>query len=287
VFNIPVENPLITFTDEENNEVLEAINLLNANGDTLKSWVSLLEKVALEEVTVITVDGKALADTTAWYIETDPKYREKAKLIVSASTSGGNIDGKKPVTLSFNNPLEMADTTLITLLEDSVEIHPSSMNMGTLMRKLDVHYLFAKNRSYTLVANAGAFKDIYGNYSDSLGFIFGLRPDDYYGSLIVKVMLNDSLNNPNLIVHLKKGTEQIVKSFTISETGVLDFGKLIPGKYTLTGIFDENGDGKWTTGNYTLNRQPERQVFYVGELDIRSNWVVDIDWIPGTPFDTP
>jgi hypothetical protein len=53
-----------------------------------------------------------------------------------------------------------------------------------------------------------------------------------------------------------------------------------PGAYTLKIVFDENDNGKWDTGNYLEKAQPEKVSIYPEEINIRSNWDLDIDWSP-------
>ncbi len=43
-------------------------------------------------------------------------------------------------------------------------------------------------------------------------------------------------------------------------------------------IYDTNGDGKWTTGNYTIHQQAEKIIYYPGEINVRSNWDLELDW---------
>jgi len=44
-------------------------------------------------------------------------------------------------------------------------------------------------------------------------------------------------------------------------------------------IFDENGNGKWDTGNYLQKIQPERISYYPGLIEIRANWEKEENFI--------
>ena len=35
---------------------------------------------------------------------------------------------------------------------------------------------------------------------------------------------------------------------------------------------DKNGDGKWTTGDWTAKRQPEPVYYFPARLTLRANW---------------
>ena len=61
-------------------------------------------------------------------------------------------------------------------------------------------------------------------------------------------------------------------------TGKLEFPLLEKGNYRLRVIFDLNGDGKWTTGDFDTHRQPEPVSYYPEEFEIKENWVVTQPW---------
>lgn len=283
-FNIPAQEPAITFTDNESNRPLEFFSLLNVGRDTLRSWINLNDFQDLEEVTVVIKDGTAFADTTEWYIETDPKYRQKASMKITPAGKGGKINANAPISLGFNHPLEQVDTNLLVLYRDSVRIQPDSIRMTSYKRKVNVHYPFKPDQNYTLISNAGAFKDMYGNYSDSAGYKFGLHPADYYGVLKVKFLFDKPLERGRFIAYLKEG-DRVMDTIKVREAKDVNFGKLPPGKYSLEGFFDENDNGQWDTGNFLKKEQPERRAFYSGEIDVRSSWDFEIDWMPSSPFD--
>ena len=44
-------------------------------------------------------------------------------------------------------------------------------------------------------------------------------------------------------------------------------------------IVDTNGNGVWDPGNYLLMEQPERVLHFPTEVNIRSNWSVEFEWI--------
>ena len=53
---------------------------------------------------------------------------------------------------------------------------------------------------------------------------------------------------------------------------------LKPGEYQIKLIIDNNGNKKWDTGNYQLNLQPEKVIFYQDKITIRENWDNEIQW---------
>jgi hypothetical protein len=56
------------------------------------------------------------------------------------------------------------------------------------------------------------------------------------------------------------------------------FPLLDAGLYRLKVIYDLDGDGKWTTGDFDKGRQPEPVSYYPDEIDLKTGWEVDQDW---------
>jgi len=61
----------------------------------------------------------------------------------------------------------------------------------------------------------------------------------------------------------------------------VEFPLLEKGFYRLRIVFDINGDGKWTTGDFTEKRQPEPVSYYSKEIEIRTDWTVEENWVLG------
>jgi hypothetical protein len=64
------------------------------------------------------------------------------------------------------------------------------------------------------------------------------------------------------------------------EGGKVDFFYVEPGTYYMSMFYDRNGDGKWTTGDYDRQIQPEETYYYPGEILIRALWEDTKDWDP-------
>jgi hypothetical protein len=284
IFNIPAADPEISFRVGNSEEYLQAINLLSSTGDTLRSWVTLPQPIP-EEVEVIIKDGIALNDTVIWYIETDEKFAKKTKLSVSSNTSRGKLDLGKNIELKFSNPLEYADSSLIELYEDSLTSSSVRFEKYDLFRRLRIYHDFEKKKKYLLVANAGAFKDVYGNYSDSLGFAFDLQDAEFYGTLKLRLDFEGRENSKDAVLQLTDAKGVMLTEMILDGRSEVDFGRLQPAKYGLKIIFDENGNGKWDPGDIATRTLPEVLSIYPELVEVRSNWDLELEWKPSTPFD--
>ncbi len=287
VFNIPTENPNVVFRDPTNGESLKSIGYLNATRDTLISWVTLPPFRDFDEVEVIVSDDKLEPDTSAWYIETDPDFREKAALKLSSNTNRNKLNLTHVFTLRANNPLVEADTSLIHFFEDSVEVFPNQFERGELNRKFMVHYPFKSESNYVFQAEAGAFKDVFESYSDSIKIAFSLQDADFYGRMELALSLSEQHQSfsENRILQLLSQDNRVVSEVIFRENKLNhSFEQLSPGIYKLKVIYDSNNDGEWTAGEYLQGTQPERLSFYPEEIQIRSNWDMELEWEPTTPY---
>jgi hypothetical protein len=128
--------------------------------------------------------------------------------------------------------------------------------------------------NYKLLIEPGAFTDIYGLPNDTVLMKFSTQKSDYYGALILTV---EDVVSP-LIIQLLNEDESLVREKYISQNSIIRFDYLEPKKYVLKIIYDDNDNRKWDTGNYLKKIQPEKVKYYSGEINVRSNWDVEIVW---------
>ncbi|HKL40879.1 MAG TPA: hypothetical protein VJ894_09370, partial [Cryomorphaceae bacterium] len=281
IFNLPTDNPQITFTGVENGEVLPALNLLNPTRDTLTSWIPLyLQETPIDEIEVLIQDGEAIQDTSFWYPEIDPQYRQEPKLKITSNLEQKRLDRYEEIKITLSNPLEKLDTTLIVILEDSLEVAPQMFKKSVSGLHFFIHLEKKPTSAYQVIMQAGAVKDLYGLYSDSTSFEFKLEDEEYYGDLTVTI--NDSLiqTEPNPVYKFTNDKGHVLQAQPLDGKNILTFKNLRPGKYGLRINFDANENGEWDTGNYEEGIQPEGRIFYPEEIEIRSNWDLEIDWTP-------
>jgi hypothetical protein len=61
-------------------------------------------------------------------------------------------------------------------------------------------------------------------------------------------------------------------------SGKVDFGYLLPGKYGIKAILDSNHNGKWDTGVFLKNKQPEKVLVHPKIFEVRTNWELEETW---------
>ena len=79
------------------------------------------------------------------------------------------------------------------------------------------------------------------------------------------------------VVQLLDGSDKPVVNAPVVDGGA-EFTYLKPGTYYARLFIDSNHNGKYDTGNYALNLQPEEVYYYPQALELRAYWNVEQDW---------
>ncbi len=197
---------------------------------------------------------------------------------VTTGITSGRMKPDGRIVLTSPTPFRPPDTSRIKFFE---VLKDGNKRMPFNLRKdsanscryfLDV--VLEQGKDYLFSADSAAFGSVYGEYNDSTGFKVALMSPESLGKLI----LNIRNNTGNIIVHLLDNTEKIVREVPFRDEGKIEFPYLDKGFYRLRVIYDLNGDGKWTTGDFDRNLQPEPVSYYPAEIEVKVNWEIVQDW---------
>ncbi len=194
-------------------------------------------------------------------------------------TSSSALDPDKNVKLEVPTPLTRLDTAAVHLYmkydtlwyRADCEVHPVE---GTL-RKFEVRAEWLPGTEYSLEIDSAAFEDIYGTVSAPLKRGIKVRSLDEYSSLIVNV--TGAEDSTNLIVQLLNSSGNEVKRAK-TENGMAEFYYVMPGKYYLSAFIDKNDNGKWDTGNYNDDLQPEEVFYDTKAIECKAKWDLTHNW---------
>ncbi len=64
----------------------------------------------------------------------------------------------------------------------------------------------------------------------------------------------------------------------MDKDGKVEFPLLKKGAYRVRVIYDLNNDKKWTTGDFSIKRQPEPVSYLPVTVDIKENWIREYSW---------
>jgi hypothetical protein len=143
-------------------------------------------------------------------------------------------------------------------------------------RRYNIIYPWEPAKAYALSIDSTAGYNIYGISSKKLAMKFETREEDFYGTLELKL---SNVKMPVIAQLLSDDDEEkvILERFATKDGSVL-FNFLLPDKYKIKVIFDQNSNKKWDTGSFQDKIQPER-VMYINQIHkVRSNWEETIAW---------
>jgi hypothetical protein len=141
-------------------------------------------------------------------------------------------------------------------------------------RKYWIEPTWEEIMNYRVFLEPYAFTDIYGITNDTINISFKTQSLDHYGKI---VLLLSNLDQ-SILIQLMDDKDKIIRAIRRNEPGTTEFPWLEPGKYKLKVIFDINDNGKWDTGKYLQKIQPERVKLYTGEINVRTNWDLELNW---------
>ena len=261
----------------------------NNAGDTIDVW--LTDSLLYSRQQINTIVGYPYTDSTGvTKLKTDTipmrfvatratKAKETAtRYTFSTNLAGGTIRPGQQIVFSSQTPFRSPDTTKIRLYESRKTGRmkvPYILIKDTLISKR--YYLrskFIEGSSYLLIADSASFSNIYGHVADSVGIKFSVGTADSYGQLTINI---DSIPGA-VIVQLLDSKEKLISEKHIKRNGKIEFPLLEKGNYRLKAIYDLNGDGKWTTGDFKIKRQPEPVSYYPSEIEIKVNWENVLNW---------
>jgi hypothetical protein len=190
------------------------------------------------------------------------------------------MEANSTIKLNAPEPLATIDTTKIRLFISSDTLKtplPVRIVKDTVLyRTYNISYPWMFEENYTLEIDSAAAFNIYGISSKAYSRKFEIREEDYYGAVTFEF---SNVNMPVIVQLLKNDeNESVLRQQTIEEEGNVLFEYLAPDKYKIKFIYDRNGNGKWDTGSFQDNFQPEMVQYLPEVIKIRSNWRITEPW---------
>jgi hypothetical protein len=296
IFNKPADNILVKPLNPHLDEKDIFIDI-SKNKDTLNYWFrnvdndSIIVQVSSNNQVIDTLSFKTVKKAEA--LKTNRGNPLKFRL-VSSPDKNQNLDLNSELQFTFSHPIdpvsiEALKTKEIQLMEDSILYNgyndlfyqQKGINAFVLRKKTDkgtepILPVLKENTKYHLLIKPGTFTDIFGFTNDSIQINFKTREEKQYGSLKVKIDIAET--EGNYIVQLLDEKENIIRETNISKAETLNYLYLLPKKYKLKVIFDDNKNHKWDTGNLLKKQQPEKVVYNAETITARPNWDLDLEW---------
>ena len=256
--------------------------------------VSLFAYPAMERDTLLmVVQADSVKDTLLYrlpsyekFLKTVEKGKADVSLELGPKLQGGYHNYFDTLKVTFNHPLKTIDRTKIEFMIDKDTVSSDSIQLlykkdnafggdSLFFNELAVIYPWKPNAGYGINVYPGAFEDVYGLKNDTLSFPIRTKAFEAYGKLEI-----NPVNMPAgpYILELLNEKGAVLETRFFSEAEPMVYPFLAPAKYRLRLVLDQDGNKRWTTGNFAKRIQPETVYYFPQTIEIRANWELDFDW---------
>ncbi len=164
-------------------------------------------------------------------------------------------------------------------LQKTTTMKPLPFHLQQDTVNYEKYYLYAKLQSsskYQLLFYPGTFTTISRQTIDTLTQLqFMTNSQKDYGDAVLEIIdTTGTLSNMQLILSLMDD-KNIIRQKIVSDTGKVYFHRLPQGSYRLRIIYDRNKNGRWDTGNYLRDEQPEKVVIYPQKITVKPGWEME------------
>ncbi len=241
-------------------EKFESFTHFEKDKDTLNFWYKNNVKDSIQ----FNVYNKEYLDTVT------VKLRKKTiDSLELKNVTKGTLHLRDQFKLLSNIPIRSIDTSKIKLIDkDTIDV---AHTFKIVKDKNEIELAFTKvyNQRYTLEMLPNAVTDFFGNVNDTLSYRFHTKKPTDYGNLYLTLQ---NIKKYPVIVQLIKERGEFVDEIYAEKDQEYIFKNLIPAKYLIRIIYDDNKNKKWDTGNFLLKKQPEEVIYFDTVLDVRANW---------------
>lgn len=175
-----------------------------------------------------------------------------------------------PLELNFNKPLRTIDTTKLFLFDSSKNrITAYSVSLDSTKKIFKLSASWKEEMKYRLIIDKAAFTDTSNNNLAKTDTIrISTKKISDYGNVVLRFTNLDLSKHPVLLL---VSAEAIKYSFPLTSSEWRK-GLIKPGEYEIRILFDENQNGKWDAGKYSLKRQPEKVTTLLQKLNVKGDW---------------
>ena len=198
------------------------------------------------------------------------KAKGEKKLTVSSTLVQGKQDLTTPLQLNFSNPVATVNEQKIFFTDTNYRRLPSAkISFDSTRKSIIFDEKWVPETDYRLVIDTSAVIDSLGNQlakNDTLKF--SSKKTEDYGKVLLRFTNLDLAKHPVLQIFEADNIK-----FSYSLTGTEWSNALFPpGEYSLRILYDDNRNGKWDPGNYSIKLQPEKVIALPAKLSVRANW---------------
>ena len=289
-------------------EITDTLGFLNMQSDTIEILAKVPYAKRMRELQ---------KEMDEWYKKLEKKRKKSEEEITDTIFPAkpfkpeikvdNTISPVGRIKINFPEPLARFDSAAIHLYvkqEEDWYRSPFSIRKaafeGATDRNIEIVAEWIPDAEYSFEVDSAAFENIYGLVSNAFKAGLKVNNPNIYSSLFVNISgvpnvpyayqkraaqqnsvaaeaVRNSNGNPSVIVQLLDGGDKVVgEAKAVDATA--EFYYLREGEYYLRAFVDSNNNGKWDTGNYDENLQPEPVFYYPEKVECRAKWDVTRSW---------
>ncbi len=232
--------------------------------DTLRYWFENLKPET--DSLLVTVSSEAYSKD--FTVKLKDMERDSMKL---ATNFRGVIPPNGDFKVSSNTPIVAIDESTISIQnKDSIAVEFTA-KLNEENNSLDLFFDKKENQRYSIQMLPKTITDFYGEVNDTLKYALNTKPDKEYGNIQLSYTGDDY---PIIIQIVNEKLELIAEEYVTEPKPSYNFPYINPQFVYFRVIYDTNKNGKWDTGNYLENIQPEVVKYFPKKVEVRANWDV-------------
>ncbi|WP_420571611.1 Ig-like domain-containing protein [Kordia sp.] len=232
--------------------------------DTLRYWYENL-KPETDSLLFTVSKGKYSKDFTV-------KLKEMERDSMKLSTNfRGTIPTNGDFKIAANTPIATVNDQLISIQnKDSIPVKFTS-KFNEEKNSLDIFFEKKESQRYTITMLPKTITDFYGEVNDTLNYTLSTKADKDYGNIRLSYPGKEF---PVIVQVVTEKLEVIAEEYLTEPKPYCEFPFIEPQTVYFRVVYDTNKNGKWDTGNYLKNIQPETVKYFPGKQKVRANWDV-------------
>jgi len=280
LYRFPFKNSIDSYDFQVGSEpAIDFFSTMNTTKDTL----SLYLKTFFKDSAIVYVNTNDIRiDTVELLPYKAPQQTGRNRRVVTPKLNI-NVTNKDdlyaPTLLNFSYPVKPVDSAQMLVIaaikgeKDTTTVFLSVPD--SLVLQIPIPFAFEPKINYTIWMKDSTLYGYDGTTNDTLTTTLSKKTEKEYGNLIINYKIKN--NDADFIVELISSNQKVVSKNIITTSKTIEYKHLLPGGYRIRVTEDVNRNGKWDTGNYRMNLQPEKIFTIAKEMTVRGFWDVEED----------
>lgn len=184
----------------------------------------------------------------------------------------GSIPLEGDFSVSANTPIITVNKNLIQIQDKDSATVAFTSKFNKEKNRVEILFKKEERQRYTVTMLPKTITDFFKETNDTLYYRLSTKSKKEYAN--IKLTLKNAKEFPLLIQITNKKLEVVAEEYVTKPKPFYNFLNIEPQDVFIRAIFDTNKNGKWDTGNYLKNIQPERIIYHPKKIELRANW----DW---------